>query len=148
VILRTDRAKLERILSNLVSNAVKFTTSGGVRLDAQRAGHGVEIHVIDTGIGIGAAARGRLFDEFFQLHNHERDPRKGVGLGLAIARRIAAQLDGDIEVESSPGGGSRFTVVLPGCGETAGAGGSAVSFGAADSKSGAADPSKCASTGS
>jgi signal transduction histidine kinase len=110
---RTDRVKLDRILTNLVSNAVKFTSTGEVRLEAERQGQGVEIHVIDTGIGIDPSSRGRLFEEFYQAHNHERDPRKGVGLGLAIARRIARQLGGDIDVHSSPGGGSRFSVRLP-----------------------------------
>jgi signal transduction histidine kinase len=154
--LRTDRVKLERILANLVSNAVKFTAAGGVRLDAQRAGQGVEIHVIDTGIGIGPTARGRLFDEFFQLHNHERDPRKGVGLGLAIARRLVGQLKGEIEVQSAAGSGSRFTVVLPGLVEAgpelgaAAAGlvsGDAVAFVATGPKSGAGDKAKCAAIG-
>src|SRR4051794_18190097 len=111
--MRTDRVKLERILNNLVSNAVKFTEQGGVRIEVERAGSGVEIHVIDTGIGIAPEAQERLFDEFYQLHNRERDHRKGFGLGLSIARRLARHLGGDVTVDSAPGRGSRFSVVLP-----------------------------------
>jgi signal transduction histidine kinase len=111
--MRTDRVKLERILNNLVSNAVKFTERGGVRVEVERAGAGVEIHVIDTGIGIAPEAQERLFDEFYQLHNRERDRRKGFGLGLSIARRLARHLGGDVTVDSAPGRGSRFSVVLP-----------------------------------
>ena len=110
----TDRLKLDRILSNLLSNAIKFTDTGEVRIDAQRAGNALEIHVIDSGVGIEPELRERLFEEFFQVHNHERDPRKGFGLGLAIARRLARQLGGDIQLDSGVGRGSRFTVVLPG----------------------------------
>src|SRR4051812_7025496 len=111
--MRTDRVKLERILNNLVSNAVKFTEQGGVRIEVERAGAGVEMHVIDTGIGIAPEAQERLFDEFYQLHNRERDRRKGFGLGLSIARRLARHLGGDVTVDSAPGRGSRFSVVLP-----------------------------------
>ena len=105
--------KLERILNNLVSNAVKFTERGGVRIEVERTGGGLEIHVIDTGIGIVPDAQERLFDEFYQLHNRERDRRKGFGLGLSIARRLARHLGGDVTVDSAPGRGSRFSVVLP-----------------------------------
>ena len=112
--LHTDRTKLDRVLTNLLSNAIKFTASGEVRIEVQQDRDGIEIHVIDSGIGIDPASRERLFDEFFQVHNHERDPRKGFGLGLAISRRLARQLGGDIQVDSAVGGGSRFTVVLPG----------------------------------
>jgi signal transduction histidine kinase len=110
----TDRLKLERVLANLICNAVKFTPGGSVRVEAQPGTGGVELHVIDTGVGIAPENRDRLFDEFFQVHNHERDRRKGFGLGLTIARRLARQLGGDIQVDSAPGRGSRFTVLLPG----------------------------------
>ncbi|HEX8911080.1 MAG TPA: HAMP domain-containing sensor histidine kinase [Humisphaera sp.] len=110
----TDRLKLERVLTNLIANAVKFTPTGSVRVEAQPGADGVELHVIDTGVGIAPEHRDRLFEEFFQVHNHERDRRKGFGLGLSIARRLARQLGGDIQLDSAPGRGSRFTVVLPG----------------------------------
>jgi signal transduction histidine kinase len=113
--LRTDRAKLERVLTNLLVNAVKFTERGSIRVEARRVGPGVEIHVIDTGVGIAKEAIPRLFDEFFQLHNHERDPRKGFGLGLAIARHLTHQLGGELTVDSAVGAGSKFTIMLPDC---------------------------------
>ncbi|MDB5294697.1 MAG: hypothetical protein JWO31_680, partial [Phycisphaerales bacterium] len=113
LVVTTDRQKLERVLANLVGNAVKFTPAGGVRVEVAAAGAAVEIHVVDTGVGIDPATHDRLFDEFFQVHNHERDRRKGFGLGLSIARRLARQLGGDLSVESAVGRGSRFTVALP-----------------------------------
>jgi signal transduction histidine kinase len=114
VTLCMDRVALERILTNLLSNAIKFTEAGSVRVEVDQAKGGVEIHVIDTGLGVASEMHEQLFDEFFQIQNHERDPAKGFGLGLSIARRLARQAGGDITVDSSPGGGSRFSVLLPG----------------------------------
>jgi signal transduction histidine kinase len=113
LMVETDRAKLQRILLNLAANAVQFTDQGGLRLEVERTGSSVEIHVIDSGIGIEPELKDRLFDEFFQLRNGERDRRKGFGLGLSISRRLARQLGGDVAVESSVGSGSRFTLTLP-----------------------------------
>lgn len=112
--VRTDRRKLERIVANLLSNAVKFTAQGGVRVVVERRGDSAELHVIDTGVGLSAEQQGCLFEEFYQVSNYERDRQKGFGLGLAIARRLARQLGGDIAVDSAVGCGSRFTVTLPG----------------------------------
>jgi signal transduction histidine kinase len=109
----TDGTKLQKILSILLSNAVKFTSAGGIRVEAESNGTDLEVHVIDSGVGIAAEHQQRLFEEFYQVHNHERDRRKGFGLGLAIARRLARQLGGDILLESTLGQGSRFTLVLP-----------------------------------
>lgn len=109
----TDRVKLDRVLANLLSNAVKFTHQGWVRVDVVSAGPAVEVHVVDSGVGIAPESHERLFEEFFQVANHERDRRKGFGLGLAIARRLALQLGGDIMVDSAVGKGSRFTLALP-----------------------------------
>ena len=114
LVVRTDRLKLERVLNNLVGNAVKYTPAGSVRLTVEAAATGLEVHVTDTGMGIAAEHVGRLFDEFYQVENHERDRQKGFGLGLAIGRRLARQLGGDLLVASTVGRGSRFTVVLPG----------------------------------
>jgi signal transduction histidine kinase len=111
--ISTDRMKLERIMSNLVSNAVKFTKTGSVRVQVQHSDTGTEIHVIDTGIGISREDQKTLFQEFYQIHNHERDRKKGFGLGLAISRRLAVQIGGELSVESQPGAGSRFTLVVP-----------------------------------
>jgi signal transduction histidine kinase len=115
LVLRTDRLKLERILNNLISNAVKFTEQGGVSVDVAAEGADLRIEVADTGVGMAAGERQYLFDEFFQLRNHERDRAKGFGLGLAISRRLARQLGGDVALaESEPGRGSRFRLDLPG----------------------------------
>jgi signal transduction histidine kinase len=120
LVIHTDRRRLARVLTNLVSNAVKFTDHGDVRVEVQQGNHRLRIHVIDTGIGIAPEHRERLFDEFFQVNNVERNRSKGFGLGLPIARRLARQLGGDIRIESAVGHGSRFTVSLP-CTAVAGA---------------------------
>jgi signal transduction histidine kinase len=109
----TDRLKLERVLNNLMGNAIKFTNTGSVRIEVQASHENVEIHVIDTGIGIAPEHMDRLFDEFFQVQNHERDRQKGFGLGLAISRRLVRQLHGDLRIQSTPGLGSCFTILLP-----------------------------------
>jgi signal transduction histidine kinase len=114
LIVKADRLKLERVLNNLVGNGVKYTPAGSVRVTAESAGADLEVHVTDTGVGIAAEHVGRLFDEFYQVENHERDRQKGFGLGLAIGRRLARQLGGDLAVASVPGRGSRFTILLPG----------------------------------
>ena len=113
----SDAAMLERIVSNLLSNAVRYTRRGGVLL-AVRAGPGggtVRLQVIDTGIGIEPAAQERVFDEFVQLNNPERDPSQGVGLGLATVRRMCALLEHPLQLRSVPGRGSSFTLLLPAC---------------------------------
>ena len=112
--IRTDRVKLARILSNLISNAFKFTESGGVTLTScftpERA---LLIRVQDTGIGISTQHLVRIFDEFAQLPNPERDSPKGWGLGLAICRRLVELLGGTITVESQLNHGTIFSVRLP-----------------------------------
>ncbi len=109
-----DVSKLDRVLTNLLGNAMKFTKTGGVRVDIDTAGDNLELHVIDTGVGIDSKSQETLFAEFMQLDNAERDRSKGFGIGLAISRRLARSWGGDVLVQSSPGAGSRFTVLLPG----------------------------------
>jgi len=112
--VRTDPLKLDRILRNLVANAIKFTPAGGITIRAHEApGDRVIIEVVDTGIGIAPEHHARLFDDFFQVANIERDRRKGFGLGLAIARQLARQLGGDIACQSIEGRGSIFSLELP-----------------------------------
>jgi signal transduction histidine kinase len=112
--VKADRVKLGRVLSNLVTNAIKFTGAGGVTLAAgltpERA---VLIWVCDTGVGIASEDAGRIFDEFEQARTRERDLAKGWGLGLAICRRLVGLMGGAITVESQVGRGSVFSVRLP-----------------------------------
>jgi CheY-like chemotaxis protein/anti-sigma regulatory factor (Ser/Thr protein kinase) len=111
--LETDRAKLKQILCNLMSNALRYTEHGHVRVFARRADDQVRIAVEDTGVGIDPADQQRVFDEFATLSNPRRPTGEGTGLGLAICRRLANLLRGEITLESTPGRGSTFTLVLP-----------------------------------
>ena len=114
IVLRADRIKLGRVLGNLVGNAVKFTDTGGITIDAHRNGDGsILIAVKDTGVGIAPEYVPHIFDEFFQLRNPERDRAKGSGLGLTICKRLVDAMGGKLEVASTPGQGSTFTVTLP-----------------------------------
>jgi signal transduction histidine kinase len=112
--VRTDRNKLAQVVSNLLSNAVKFTATGEVTvkagpLDDDRW----SLEVCDTGIGISREAIDFIFDEFRQVDDRLARSYSGVGLGLAITRKIVELLEGEIEVESSPDAGSRFRITLP-----------------------------------
>jgi signal transduction histidine kinase len=109
----SDVTLIEQVLSNLVSNALRCTTKGGALIAARTRGHHVLLEVWDTGIGIEEADRQRIFEEFVQLDNPERDRRKGLGLGLAIAQRSAALIGGSIALRSRRGRGSRFTLTQP-----------------------------------
>ena len=110
----TDRVKLDRIVTNLVTNAVKFTPTGIVTLSAAVAESGrVAIHVRDTGVGMAAHELDRIFEEFAQVDAPSGAPNRGWGLGLAISRRLANFLGASISVESALGRGSTFTVTLP-----------------------------------
>jgi len=112
--MTSDVDKIRQILINLAGNAVKFTDSGKIRLEVER--HGGEVHftVRDTGIGIARDDLERLFKPFAQLDTRLTRRHGGTGLGLYIARRLAELLGGRIEVESHPGKGSAFSLVLPG----------------------------------
>jgi signal transduction histidine kinase len=113
LIVRTDHVKVERIVQNLVDNAIKFTHNGVVQLHVDAGRSEVSIHVVDTGEGIAEGHLGHIFNDFTQVNNRERDSRKGFGLGLAIARRLARKIGGDLTVASALGRGSRFTLLLP-----------------------------------
>jgi CheY-like chemotaxis protein len=115
VYVLTDEAMLQRILGNLVSNALRYTHNGGVLVGARRRATSVRIDVYDTGPGIPADALDDIFLEFHQLGNPERDRRKGLGLGLAIVKRLADLLGHGIEVRSRLRRGSRFSVTVPLC---------------------------------
>ena len=113
-VVRADRVKLGRVLTNLAGNAVKFTERGEVIVAAGAAGDGsLALAVRDTGPGIPEDQRERIFDEFAQLRNPERDRNKGTGLGLAICRRLVAAVGGRLLVASELGQGSLFTALYP-----------------------------------
>jgi PAS domain S-box-containing protein len=108
----TDPYKLERIISNLVDNALKYTSEGGVTISATKDASVVTIQVRDTGIGVPIEKASSLFDEFYQVNNDERDRRKGFGLGLAICRSLARQLGGEVQLAATGPKGSRFEITL------------------------------------
>ena len=112
--LETDRAKLKQILGNFLSNALRYTQRGRITLRGRIDGDDMRISVSDTGPGIDPADQPRIFDEFATLANPLRPQGEGTGLGLAICRRLAGLLKGRIDLESAPGVGSTFTLVLPG----------------------------------
>ncbi|WP_231586404.1 ATP-binding response regulator [Cupriavidus basilensis] len=108
----TDPALLRRILDNLLSNALRYAPGGKILLGARRRPHGMEIQVVDQGPGIACAQQARVFEEFAQLPETQRHPEEGLGLGLAIVRRLAALLGHEIGLRSVPGRGARFSVLV------------------------------------
>lgn len=110
-----DPRLLERILRNLIANALQYTERGGVLLSARRRGEKILIQVRDTGEGINAQDLPRIFDEFYQAHNPARDRSQGLGLGLSIVRRLAQLLDYPLSVQSVPGKGTVFSLTVPRC---------------------------------
>jgi signal transduction histidine kinase len=111
--LRSDEVLLAQVLRNLLTNAIKFTAEGSVRLSAVAAGSEVELTVADTGAGIPPELHERIFEEFYQVPGSYALSGKGTGLGLPYARRLVGILGGALRVTSEPGVGSTFTVSLP-----------------------------------
>ncbi|MFK3772254.1 response regulator [Pseudomonas sp. NPDC089406] len=112
--LYTDRQRLEQILKNLLSNAIKFTERGQVSLHiSHQVGHGIVFAVRDTGIGIAADQHQAVFGAFHQVDGTSNRRYGGTGLGLSISRDLAHLLGGQINVDSSPGQGSVFSLILP-----------------------------------
>jgi signal transduction histidine kinase/ActR/RegA family two-component response regulator len=111
--VRSDPVLLERIMRNLVANAVRYTDRGRVILGARRSAEAVRIEIWDSGRGIPQDKHREIFQEFRQLENPERDRRKGLGLGLAIVERLVKLLDHSLELRSHLGKGSVFAVSMP-----------------------------------
>jgi len=117
--IETDRTRLRQILINLVGNAVKFTETGRVRIEVglvagtSATSRWLEIAVVDTGCGIAPSQLQRVFETFTQVQGSLTREHQGTGLGLALSRKLARLLDGEIRVESVPGIGSRFSLRLP-----------------------------------
>jgi two-component system, sensor histidine kinase len=112
-VLHTDSVLLERVLGNFLSNALRYTQTGSVTVRCVPLGESVRIEVVDTGQGIPYEEHERVFDEFYQLGNPERDRRKGLGLGLATVKRIAQLLGCQVSLDSAPGRGSVFRIDVP-----------------------------------
>jgi signal transduction histidine kinase/ActR/RegA family two-component response regulator len=110
---RSDPVLVEQVLRNLVTNAIRYTDRGKVLVGCRRQAGAIRVEVWDTGIGIPADKHSRIFDEFYQAQ--ERDRREGLGLGLAIVRRVTKLLHIALSVASRPGSGSVFRFVLPAC---------------------------------
>lgn len=111
--VNSDPVLVERILRNLVSNAVRHTDAGRVIVGCRRRGDKIRVEVWDTGPGIPDSDRDKIFQEYFQLRNPERDRTKGLGLGLAIVRRLANLLQCPISLRSDLGRGSCFAIEIP-----------------------------------
>lgn len=117
--VKSDPVLLERILRNLVSNAIRYTDRGVVLVGCRRVAGNIRIEIWDTGRGIAVADHQRVFEEFYQVGNPERDRSQGLGLGLSIVRRLSSLLGHPIEFTSSLGKGSMFRVVVAGATPTA-----------------------------
>lgn len=113
VTLETDQGKLAQIVRNLISNALKFTERGTVRVAATAHDGEIAIAVEDTGIGIAPADHARVFEEFTQLDTAMHRGVSGTGLGLPLSKKLAESLGGRIELDSAAGVGSTFTVIVP-----------------------------------
>jgi two-component system, sensor histidine kinase len=111
--LFSDPALLFRVLSNLVTNAIRYTQHGGVLVGLRKKGDKVLLQVWDTGIGIPADQQEKVFEEFYQLNNPERDRRKGLGLGLATVNRVTNLMGHPLRLQSIVGKGSVFSIEVP-----------------------------------
>lgn len=109
----SDPNLVARILRNLISNAIRYTPEGEIQISCQHRPAGIVITVCDTGIGIALEQQARVFEEFVQVGNPERDRSKGLGLGLAIVRRLAGLLGTTVTLDSAPGQGACFQFQLP-----------------------------------
>ena len=112
-VVRSDALMLERMLGNLVSNAIRYTTHGGVLLGCRRRGQMLAIQVVDSGMGIAPAHQGRVFDEFYRVDDGRAPRVEGLGLGLSIVKRSASILEHGLRLRSVPGHGSMFEISVP-----------------------------------
>lgn len=112
-VAHSDPILVERILRNLIANAIRYTSAGGIVVACRMRQSKLSMEVWDTGMGVSREERERIFDEFYQIGNPERSSRKGLGLGLSIVRRLVRLLGTDIELTSEVGRGTRFRFELP-----------------------------------
>lgn len=111
--VHSDPQLLQRLLANLVDNAIKYTAQGGVVVLAHQRGAQVCVDVVDTGLGIAPEHAERIFDEFYQVGNPGRDRAQGLGIGLSIVQRLSRLLGLTVQLRSRQARGTRFRVVLP-----------------------------------
>jgi signal transduction histidine kinase/CheY-like chemotaxis protein len=109
----SDQLMVERILRNLISNAMKYTDKGYVRVECQKTGNGISVMISDSGAGIPENEKQKIFEEFYQIDNPERDRSKGIGLGLSIVQGLCHLLDLKINLSTSDSGGACFSIVFP-----------------------------------
>ncbi len=112
-VVYSDPFLLERMLRNLISNAIRYTDKGGVAVHCLCTQSRVELEVVDSGIGIKPESLPHIFEEYYQVNNPHRDRRKGLGLGLTIVQRIDSLLNSHLQVSSEPGVGSVFSFSIP-----------------------------------
>jgi signal transduction histidine kinase len=114
IILVTDAQRVAQVLRNFISNALKFTDTGEVRVSAHVLDDGrISLDVADTGIGIAPADRRRIFEDYTQVDGPIQQRVRGTGLGLPLTRKLALLLGGEVRLESQVGAGSRFSLVVP-----------------------------------
>jgi two-component system, sensor histidine kinase len=111
-IVTSDPQLLERVLSNLIHNAIRYTKAGGIVVLARTRRSRISLEVWDTGIGIVQEELPKIFDEFYQVNNPGRDRSRGLGMGLAIVKRLVALMGHELEVKSTPGRGTVFRILL------------------------------------
>jgi signal transduction histidine kinase len=112
--LYTDDRKLSQILRNFISNALKFTPKGEVRVSARmESAERVTFSVTDSGIGIAPEFHHTIFQDFSQVHSQLQKRLRGTGLGLSLSKRLAELLGGSVRLQSEPGKGSTFSVTIP-----------------------------------
>ncbi len=112
VAVYSDKVLLERLFRNLLDNAIKYTEKGSINVDITREADQCVVRISDTGIGVESAKQEQIFEEFFQIGNIERDRKQGLGLGLSIVSRIVKILGVSIQLDSTPGVGSAFTLSM------------------------------------
>jgi signal transduction histidine kinase len=112
-VVRSDQALLERILRNLLTNAIAHNRDCAIQIMAEPSGKDWQVTVSDSGSGIPLEEQEKIFEEFYQVKNPERDRSKGLGLGLAIVQRLSQLLELNMAMESEPGWGTRFTLSVP-----------------------------------
>ncbi len=112
-IVNSDPVLLERILRNLLNNAIKYTRRGGILLGCRRRGNHIQIQICDSGSGIPTSQLDEIFYEFTRLYNNENHPQQGLGLGLSIIKRLSHLLEHEITVHSREGRGSIFSITIP-----------------------------------